>query len=111
MIETKIICCRRDSLRKLGYKDFENWIIDDNHIYIGRRNVYVKGTYQSKWHNPFSVKKYGREGCMAKYKEYIMKDKKLLGQIEELRGKILGCWCKPEKCHGDVLLELLNEKK
>ena len=26
--------------------------------------------------------------------------------IEELRDKILGCWCKP--CHGDVLIRLLN---
>jgi hypothetical protein len=24
----------------------------------------------------------------------------------EFRGKILGCWCKPEACHGDVLVEL-----
>lgn len=28
--------------------------------------------------------------------------------LESLRGKSLGCWCAPQKCHGDVLVELLN---
>jgi hypothetical protein len=30
-----------------------------------------------------------------------------------LKGKILGCWCykeKNEKCHGDVLLKILEKK-
>jgi hypothetical protein len=27
--------------------------------------------------------------------------------IEPLRGKTLGCWCKPLPCHGDVIVELL----
>ena len=26
--------------------------------------------------------------------------------LPELRGKILGCWCAPKVCHGDVLVEL-----
>lgn len=26
-----------------------------------------------------------------------------------LKGKKLGCWCKPEACHGDVLIKLINE--
>jgi hypothetical protein len=25
-----------------------------------------------------------------------------------LRGMVLGCWCKPEACHGDVILEYLE---
>ncbi|MGD9564460.1 MAG: DUF4326 domain-containing protein [Pyrinomonadaceae bacterium] len=28
--------------------------------------------------------------------------------MEELRGKVLGCWCSPKVCHGDVLARLLN---
>lgn len=27
----------------------------------------------------------------------------------ELRGKILGCWCKPLDCHGDVLILVADE--
>ena len=29
--------------------------------------------------------------------------------IKELKGKILGCWCPPQKCHGDVLIELTKK--
>lgn len=28
--------------------------------------------------------------------------------LESLRGKVLGCWCAPQTCHGDVLIELLE---
>ena len=32
----------------------------------------------------------------------------LYDDLDELKGKILGCWCKPNKCHGDVLIKLLK---
>lgn len=70
-------------------------------IYIGR---------PSKWGNPFVIGKDGdRNEVVEKYKTYILKSE-LLKDIEELRGKILGCWCKPAKCHGDVLVEILDGK-
>ena len=28
--------------------------------------------------------------------------------LEPLRGKVLGCYCKPLACHGDVIVELLE---
>jgi hypothetical protein len=72
-------------------------------IYIGR---------PSKWGNPFKIGKDGtREEVIEKYWNYILKNKKLLSELNELEGKVLGCWCKPEKCHGDILVELLKEKK
>ena len=27
---------------------------------------------------------------------------------KELKGKILGCWCSPYACHGEVLAEIAN---
>ena len=30
-------------------------------------------------------------------------------ELNKLKGKNLGCWCYPEKCHGDVLIELINK--
>jgi hypothetical protein len=30
-------------------------------------------------------------------------------QVRSLAGKVLGCWCRPEACHGDVLAELAAE--
>ena len=70
-------------------------------IYIGR---------PSKWGNPFIIGKDGsRAEVVAKYAGWIRCQPKLLSQIEELRGKVLGCWCKPEPCHGDVLIQLLHQ--
>jgi hypothetical protein len=33
-----------------------------------------------------------------------------MNDLHELNGKELGCWCKPDKCHGDILIKLYNEK-
>lgn len=87
-------------------------------IYIGR---------PSKWGNPFTHKKdsktlakyivNNRKDAIDLYKEWIINGdgKYLLKDLNELKGKILGCWCKPKSCHGDVLTELVlkycNEKK
>lgn len=67
-------------------------------IYIGR---------PSKWGNPYIIGVDGdRQEVIDKYREYILNDKELLESLFELRGKILGCWCAPLACHGDVLIEL-----
>ena len=70
-------------------------------IYIGR---------PSKWGNPFTIGKDGtREEVIEKYKVYISNKPDLRASLDELKGKVLGCWCKPKPCHGDVLAELCNE--
>ncbi len=61
--------------------------------------------------NPYKISKdLNREQVVEKYEIYI-KEKIEKGEVnlEELRGKTLGCWCKPEACHGDVLLRLLKK--
>ena len=95
-------------LRKQGYNNLKDWLKDPNNVYIGRANRFVEGAYESKWKNPFSVKKYGRKGCINKYKEYLYSSD-LIKDIDELRGKNLGCWCVPEGCHGDILMEAMAE--
>jgi len=32
-----------------------------------------------------------------------------MASLHELKGKRLGCFCKPKLCHGDVLVELIND--
>jgi hypothetical protein len=32
-----------------------------------------------------------------------------MAALHELRGKDLICWCAPERCHADVLIELVND--
>jgi hypothetical protein len=71
-------------------------------VYIGR---------PSKWGNPFKIGIDGsRQEVIQKYKEMIIVDIELIKQIPlELKGKTLGCWCKPNPCHGDVLAELADK--
>ena len=106
-----VICVRRKELKKKGFDDFKHWNQNSNHIYIGRNmSFYVPGTVKSKWANPFSVKKYGRDGCLKEYERYIRDpNNNLLKDIHEFQGMVLGCWCNPEACHGDVLVKIYNE--
>ena len=70
-------------------------------VYIGRG---------SKWGNKFVIGKDGdRAEVIKKYREWILDNKELLSSLHELKGKVLGCFCKPKACHGDVLVELVNE--
>ena len=81
-------------------------------IYIGRG---------SKWGNPFShlndtlaiYKVKSRNKSIECYKDWILfgDGKYLLDDLDELDNKVLGCFCKPKKCHGDILIELINNKK
>jgi hypothetical protein len=81
-------------------------------VYIGR---------PSKWGNPIRITIYrNREQVIQDYRQWLNGDKDLVQLygppptteeiIRELRGKVLGCWCTPKPCHGDVLLEIANSK-
>jgi hypothetical protein len=69
---------------------------------------YIRDAVGSKWGNPFNVVRYGREESVEMYKDYLHKSG-LIRDIEEVRGKVLGCWCNPECCHGDILLSELKK--
>jgi Domain of unknown function (DUF4326) len=71
-------------------------------VYIGRG---------SAWGNPYAIGFDGdREEVIRKYKydfdRNLLKTKKY--KLLELKGKILGCHCKPAACHGDILADYLN---
>lgn len=75
---------------------------DEDYVYIGRPSV---------WGNPFVIGEDGtRAEVLLKYRDYIVNDPGFKNRIEELRGKTLVCHCKPKPCHGDVLVEMLNNR-
>jgi hypothetical protein len=64
----------------------------------------------SKWGNPFPISdRISREKAIAMYETYIRRRLDLLTDLPELVGKVLGCYCAPLACHGEVLLKLLKE--
>jgi len=72
-------------------------------VYIGRPSV---------WQNVFKIGEDGsRETVLKKYREWLLSRPNLVKRAKkELAGKVLGCWCKPLSCHGDVLAEIVNQK-
>lgn len=105
-----VISVKKKELNKIGYKNLKHWLSNPNHIYIGRdMSLYVPGAKKSKWTNQFSVKKFGRDTCLMLYEDNIRNTPELMSKLKELNGKVLGCWCAPDKCHGDILVKLINE--
>lgn len=84
--ETKVVHCKKEPFD----------------IYIGR---------PSKWGNPFKIGRDGtREEVISKYEAYIMTQPKLIEALSELEGKVLGCYCKPLACHGDILKIMIESE-
>ena len=80
-------------------------------IFIGR---------PSKWGNPFThlhgIKNTEKvdsiEEAVSRYEAWIQWMMEAFPEeynLDELRGKVLGCYCKPGLCHGDVLVRLADE--
>lgn len=101
------------------YSTLREWINDSKNIYIGRRGVILLEKKRfpesnSIFCNPYKIGKDGtREDVLVKYENYIREkiaeDSSFSEELKNLKGKTLGCWCKPDKCHGDILLKLINE--
>jgi hypothetical protein len=72
-------------------------------VYIGR---------PGPWGNPYIVGKHGsREQVIAKFEKWLMRRPSLVARVrKELKGKILGCWCSPYNCHGEVLTRIANQE-
>jgi uracil-DNA glycosylase family 4 len=79
-------------------------------VYIGR---------PSPFGNPFShlpstiakFRVHSRDEAIGSFEKWLHAQPALLARVKrELKGKILGCFCAPQRCHGDVLARIANEK-
>ena len=68
-------------------------------VYVGR---------PSKWGNPFKIGSDGdRAEVIGRYRTWVL-DRIRAGRLDivELEGRSLVCWCAPQPCHADELLEV-----
>lgn len=77
---------------------------DSYDVYIGRAGHGKDGYFG----NPFRLDKGDDRGAVleryaAWMGERLRTDSEFRRRVLELRGKRLGCFCKPLACHGDVL--------
>jgi hypothetical protein len=86
-------------------------------VYIGRRGIVFVNSVryppqESKWCNPYKIsKKMTRASSLIAYRKHLrtfLRDPDNLREFQSLKGKTLECWCAPEACHGDVIVELLD---
>lgn len=71
-------------------------------VYIGRG---------SNFGNPFKIGIHGnREEVIEKYERRV---RVILPTMEKIRNlpenAILGCYCKPKACHGDIIIKIWKE--
>ena len=71
-------------------------------VYVGRG---------SKWGNPYRIKDYtnptDRDQVIELYRKNVL-PRFSKEDLEFLKGKNLLCYCAPQPCHGDLLLEAAN---
>jgi hypothetical protein len=68
-------------------------------------------TGRGMWGNPFKVGIDGTpEECIQKFERYLLEDRPDLVALipTDIKGKVLGCTCKPKPCHGDALARLAD---
>ncbi len=107
---TTIINLRtKDSNHKSGYNYYKEKY-GDSFEYIGDSIRFQPHIPKSIWYNPYhkQIKKLGREQVILKYNSYLPTQKHLMDSLHALTDKVLGCWCKPLPCHGDVLMMCLD---
>lgn len=84
-------------MKVLNKKDIRNMA---GKVYIGRPSLFC---------NPYVIGKDGdRDTVIQKYENYLMNSPRLLSKLHELKDKDLVCYCHPLKCHGDVLVRLIE---
>lgn len=67
-------------------------------VFIGRPSI---------WGNPYRMRtEKDRGAVIAQYAAWICQQPHMLAKVVALRGKVLGCYCSPKACHGDVLVLL-----
>lgn len=112
-----VVNCKVKHIRP-NYNNLEEWMNDENNIYVGRKGIVFINKKRfpeksSNFANPYKIGKDGtREEILIKYKNYIIdklkNNEELKNELLSLKNKKLGCWCYPEMCHGNILLELIN---
>lgn len=71
-------------------------------------NRFTRIDRSSDWGNPFEMPADGdRDTVCDSYEIFFRRKFSLHDPLEQLNGKVLGCWCYPKRCHGDYLIKIL----
>ncbi len=107
---------RRDLLLEQGCCVVANQKTDVNLVAWAQANDYfIRIDRNSKiFGNPYHIDLDGSRDEVCKlYSAYAWTKPSILNAINKLdiEKKVLGCWCYPEKCHGDSLFDMNEERQ
>ena len=73
-------------------------------VYIGRPGPFG---------NPLILRREEERALvLERFRRWFLRNRALQELVwRELRGKRLGCFCKPRACHGDVYVEYINQRE
>ena len=106
------VVTRSDELgRKTVYNLLPDWVFRDGWMPIGRLDLDSKGLLLFTTNGKIGDALTNPGNCIKVYEIWVREkiEKEGTEELKKLKNKVLGCWCKPDKCHGDILIKILNE--
>lgn len=92
--------------------NISNSSVDDMDVYIGEKHKSYN-LDPSPLRNPFDKSELGREEAVKHYKMYLyrryLEEEPFREYLHNIEGMTLGCLCYPKRCHGEVIVDLLNK--
>lgn len=87
------------------------WETNLDFVYIGRVGKGQSGYFGNPIKLAFGEQ---RGATIERFKQYfydrLMNDIEFKDKVELLRGKTLVCFCSPNRCHGDIIVEYLESE-
>lgn len=92
--------------------NISNSDIDEMDVYIGEEHRSYN-LDPSPLRNPFEKSELGRDEAVKHYKMYLyrryLEEEPFREYLHNIEGMTIGCLCYPKRCHGEVIVDLLNK--
>lgn len=97
-----------------------NISLEKHDVYIGRQvaDFHFGNPFSHKYSSIAKIKVSSRKEAVISFRKWIKgqdyqtvepeRRQWILDNLHTLKGKALGCYCKPKECHGDIYMELLE---
>lgn len=87
--------------------------IQKGDVYIGRASSSPGSClgHTGYFGNPFPTSQYPLGESLRLYEEYLaqkLEDPEFVSRLKMIKGKRLFCFCKPQPCHGDLLIKAIE---
>ena len=110
-----VLCCYRHVLAEMLMTRVVNIVSNLWDVYIGRAGQGLDGYFSNPFGGMTGKTHAARTAAIDLFTEYFLarveKDAEFRRRVLALRGKTLGCFCKPKACHGDVIARWIDAQQ